>query len=92
VRTDDDGRFAVFENRPGIDPAPLLAPGHGQGAVPIWFVRTGPYEVATADGVITVGELAALDPLREALGQAASGARATRSASCERTRRDGVAI
>jgi len=56
--------FAVFENGPGIDPAPLLARGDGQGAVPIWFVRTRAYEVADADGVITIGELAALNPLR----------------------------
>ena len=56
--------YAVFENGPGIDPAPLLSRLDGQGAVPIWFVRTRRYEAANADGVITVGELAALDPLR----------------------------
>ena len=56
--------FAVFENGPGIDPAPLLARSEGLGAVPIWFVRTRPYEAAAADGVLTLGELAALDPLR----------------------------
>ena len=56
--------FAVFENGPGIDPAPLLARGDGLGEVPIWFVRTRRYEAADADGVITIGELAALDPLR----------------------------
>jgi hypothetical protein len=56
--------FAVFENGPGIDPAPLLSRLDGEGEVPIWFVRTHVYEVANADGVITVGELAALNPLR----------------------------
>ena len=56
--------FAVFENGPGIDPAPLLARGDGLGAVPIWFVRTHRYAAANADGMVTIGELEALDPLR----------------------------
>ena len=34
--------FAVFENGPGIDPAPLLARAEGQGAVPIWFCAHAP--------------------------------------------------
>ena len=57
-------RYAIFENGPGIDAAPLLSRLDGQGAVPLWFVRTRVFEQATADGVITLAELAALDPLR----------------------------
>jgi hypothetical protein len=56
--------FALFENGPGIDPAPLLSILDGQGAVPIWFTRTRRFQAARADGVVTVGELAALKPLR----------------------------
>ena len=56
--------YAIFENGPGIDPAPLLSRLDGQGAVPIWFVRTRTYQKARADGVVTIGELARLHPLR----------------------------
>jgi hypothetical protein len=56
--------FAVFENGPGIDPAPLLSMLDGEGAVPMWFVRTRKFEAATADGRLTIKELARLDPLR----------------------------
>ena len=56
--------YAIFENGPGIDPAPLLSRLDGQGAVPLWFVRTRAFEKATADGAITLAELAALAPLR----------------------------
>ncbi len=56
--------YAVFDNGPGIDPAPDLSRLSGQGAVPIWFVRTRAFKAATADDVITLAELAALKPLR----------------------------
>ena len=33
--------FNVWQNGPGLDPAPMLAVTHGLGAVPVWFVRSG---------------------------------------------------
>jgi hypothetical protein len=36
----------------------------GRGAVPIWFVRAPDLQAATADGELTIGELASLDSLR----------------------------
>ena len=55
--------FAIWENGPGLDPAPRQGRPRGLGAVPIWFVRTEDYVAASADGVVTIGELEALDPL-----------------------------
>ena len=55
--------FAVWENGPGLDPAPRQGRQRGLGAVPIWFVRTEDYLAAREDGVVTIGELEALDPL-----------------------------
>jgi hypothetical protein len=56
--------FAVWETGPGLDPAgPRQARARGLGAVPIWFVRTEALLGARSDGVETVAELAALDPL-----------------------------
>ena len=55
--------FAIWENGPGLDPAPRQGRQRGLGAVPIWFVRTEDYVAASADGVVTIGELEALDPL-----------------------------
>ncbi len=55
--------FAVWENGPGLDPAPRQGRQRGLGAVPIWFVRTDAYVAARQDGVVTIGELEALDPL-----------------------------
>jgi hypothetical protein len=55
--------FAVWENGPGLDPAPRQGRQRGLGAVPVWFVRTEDYLAAGADGVVTIGELEALDPL-----------------------------
>jgi hypothetical protein len=55
--------FAIWENGPGLDPAPRHARTRGLGAVPIWFVRTEDYLAAIDDGVLTIGELEALDPL-----------------------------
>jgi hypothetical protein len=56
--------YAIFENGPGIDPAPMLGRADGTGAVPIWFVRTHKYQKVSADGVVTIGELERLHPLR----------------------------
>jgi hypothetical protein len=55
--------FAIWENGPGVDPAPRQSRQRGFGAVPVWFVRTESYLAATEDGVLTIGELEALDPL-----------------------------
>ena len=55
--------FAIWETGPGLDPAPMQANVRGLGAVPIWFVRTEDYLAAREDGVVTIGELEALDPL-----------------------------
>ena len=55
--------FAVWETGPGLDPAPRQSQLQGLGAVPIWFVRTDDYLDAIDDGVLTIGELQALDPL-----------------------------
>ena len=55
--------FAIWETGPGLDPAPMQANLRGLGAVPIWFVRTEDYLAAREDGVVTIGELEALDPL-----------------------------
>jgi hypothetical protein len=55
--------FAIWENGPGLDPAPRQGRQRGLGAVPIWFVRTEDYLAAGDDGVVTIGELEALDPV-----------------------------
>jgi hypothetical protein len=59
--------FAIWETGPGLDPGPIQSRYRGLGAVPIWFLPTEDYLAATADGVLTIGELEALDPL---LGEA----------------------
>jgi hypothetical protein len=56
--------YAIFENGPGIDPAPMLGRQDGKGAVPIWFVRTNKYKKISADGVVTVRDLERLFPIR----------------------------
>lgn len=55
--------FAIWKSGPGLDPGPIQSRYRGLGAVPVWFVRTADYLAATADGVLTIGELEALDPL-----------------------------
>jgi hypothetical protein len=56
--------FAVWETGPGLDPfGPRQARARGLGAVPIWFVRTDDLDRAESDGVLTIPELEALDPL-----------------------------
>jgi hypothetical protein len=46
------------------DPGPSLEQYQGLGAVPVWFVRWSELEAATADGELTILELASLDSLR----------------------------
>jgi hypothetical protein len=56
--------FAVWETAPGQDPfGPRQGRARGLGAVPIWFVRTEDLDCAESDGVLTIPELEALDPL-----------------------------
>jgi hypothetical protein len=60
--------FAVWETGPGLDPAPRQGRLRGD-EVPVWFVRTEDYLAARADGVVTIGELEALDPLMGVAGR-----------------------
>ena len=53
----------TWQNGPEVDPAPLMAEVEGRGAVPVWFVAAPELEAAMADGVVTIGELAALPSL-----------------------------
>ena len=53
----------TWQNGPEVDPAPLMAEVAGRGAVPVWFVAAPELEAAMADGVVTIGELAALPSL-----------------------------
>jgi hypothetical protein len=55
--------FTIWNNGPGLDPAPVQAVNHGLGAVPVWFVSWPELQAATSDGVLTIGELAALPSL-----------------------------
>jgi hypothetical protein len=50
----------LWANGPETDPAPLVAEMTGRGAVPVWFFTQTEIETALADGVVTIGELAAL--------------------------------
>ena len=55
--------FAIWETGPGLDPAPIHSRYRGLGEVPVWFVRTEDYLAARQDGVLTIGDLEALDPV-----------------------------
>jgi hypothetical protein len=55
--------FALWEEGPGLEPAPRHARSKGLGAVPIWFVRTDDLLSARSDGVVTLAELRSLEPL-----------------------------
>ena len=56
--------FAVWETGPGQDPfGPRQARARGLGEVPFWFVRTEDLLLASSDGVYTLSDLEALDPL-----------------------------
>lgn len=59
-----------WANGPQTDPAPLIAEMTGRGAVPVWFIAQAEVEAAMADGVVTIGELAALPSLLK--GEAAT--------------------
>lgn len=44
--------------------APVQQELHGLGAVPVWFVSLADYQLAVADDVLTIGELASLPSLK----------------------------
>lgn len=56
--------FEIWKNGPGQDPAPIEVKSRGLGAVPVWFVSPAELAAATADGVLTIGELSALPSLQ----------------------------
>ncbi len=53
----------VWEEGVGVDPPPTLGRAWGDD-VPIWLVRTDDLLAARADGVVTIGEIESLDPLK----------------------------
>lgn len=56
--------FVIWKNGPPpVDFAPIQQQLFGLGAVPVWFVSTADLNAATADDVLTIGELAALPSL-----------------------------
>jgi hypothetical protein len=55
--------FTIWNNGPGLDPAPLHAMNFGLGDVPVWFVSWPELQAAMGDGILTIGELAALPSL-----------------------------
>lgn len=55
--------FEVWENGPGLDPAPVHAVTREADAVPVWFVSWPELQGAIADGVLTIGELSSLPSL-----------------------------
>lgn len=57
--------FEIWRNGPGIDPAPIVVNSRGLGEVPVWFVAVSELEAASADGVLTIAELAALPSLQQ---------------------------
>ncbi len=55
----------LWQNGPEVDPAPLWVRFKGLGAVPVWFVTLAELETATADDMLTIGELESLSSLRK---------------------------
>lgn len=51
--------FALWRGEPLVG-APKIAVSHGSGAVPFWFIPADAALAAVEDGVLTIGELAAL--------------------------------
>jgi hypothetical protein len=56
------GTFLIEPDAP-LGTFPFLVVLDGAGA-PVWFVPSASFDVAAQDGVVTIGELAALNPLR----------------------------
>lgn len=55
--------WAIWDNGPGIDPAPIKTHLQGLGAVPVWLASWPEVEATIADGVLTVPELEGLPSL-----------------------------
>lgn len=53
-----------WPGEPGNGPAPAVSEMTGRGAVPVWFFSRADIDAAKADGVVTIGELAALESRR----------------------------
>jgi hypothetical protein len=56
--------FELWENGPGIDPAPRHSRLRGLDAVDIWFVSWPALSVEVQDGLLTIGELGSMPSLR----------------------------
>jgi hypothetical protein len=56
--------FEIWEGAPGEGPAPKQAKLTGNGAVPVWFFAWSDLEPLVNSGVVTIGDLEALSPLR----------------------------
>lgn len=59
------GGHEVWQNAPGVDPAPIRSRLVGLGPVPVWFVRHAEFLDAIEDGALTLAELRAMPSLRE---------------------------
>lgn len=55
--------WSLWENGPGIDPAPFKIQLKGLGAVPVWLVSWPEMEAAAADGILTMSELGGMPSL-----------------------------
>lgn len=55
--------FMLWEGKSGSSNGPNLFLLKGKGAVPVWFVSLTEFDAASSDGVLTIGELAALPSL-----------------------------
>jgi hypothetical protein len=53
----------MWENGPGVDPAPFRSQLQGLGAVPVWLVGWPEMQAAAQDGVLTMSELQAMASL-----------------------------
>lgn len=53
----------MWQNGPETDPAPLQAETTGRGEVPVWFVSDTDMQAAMEDGILTIGDLAAMQTL-----------------------------
>lgn len=56
--------YEVYENAPGVDPAPIRSRLTGESAVPVWFVNLAEFEQLAADGVMTIADFEAMPSLK----------------------------
>lgn len=59
------GGYEVYENAPGIDPAPRHTRLTGAGEVAIWFVTLAEFNQVAADGVVTIVDVENMASLRK---------------------------